>query len=302
MGSISFVPSLTGTYSLLVTDGGGSNVQAGDYLIHYVRVPGANEHGLIGSGAMLNGSITMGDLDTFTFKVAAGANVELSITEQGTTALDPQLTIYDTNGVFVTNSWGYSQATVNFIAALTGTYTALVTDGGGSNMNVGSYGLNYEGGAGNAFCFGDGSGTVCPCGSVSNPGEGCTNSGGITGAVLSATGTASLTQDSFELHVSGVSGNRPGLILRGASQMNGGNGSVVGDGLLCVAGQTARSQVQVTSSGTTVFADFQGSGFGASSYGAGLPTNYQFWYRDPANTCSGSGFNFSNAWTVTWLP
>lgn len=34
----------------------------------------------------------------------------------------------------------------------------------------------------------------------------------------------------------------------------------------------------------------------------GVATNYQYWYRDPGNTCSGAGFNFSNAWTTTWLP
>ena len=88
----------------------------------------------------------------------------------------------------------------------------------------------------------------------------------------------------------------------GESQLNGGSGNIVGDGLLNVGGQTARSQVQVTSSGSTTFTDFQSSSFGASSYGAGVPTNYQFWYRDQANNCSGSGFNFSNAWTVVWLP
>ena len=85
-------------------------------------------------------------------------------------------------------------------------------------------------------------------------------------------------------------------------QVNGGLGNTVGDGLLCTGGQSARSQVQVTSAGSTSFTDFQGLPFGASSYGAGVETNYQLWYRDPANTCSGTGFNFSNGWTVTWLP
>ncbi|MFT7486705.1 MAG: hypothetical protein ACI9F9_002561, partial [Candidatus Paceibacteria bacterium] len=54
--------------------------------------------------------------------------------------------------------------------------------------------------------------------------------------------------------------------------------------------------------GTTTFTDFQGSPFGNSGYGLGFPTNYQFWYRDPGNTCTGSGFNFTNAWTTSWLP
>ena len=117
-----------------------------------------------------------------------------------------------------------------------------------------------------------------------------------------ASGNAVLLSDTFQLGVAGVPGNKPGLILRGAIQINSGLGNPVGEGLLCVGGMTARSQVQVTSAGTTTFTDFQGQPFGQSSYGIGVPTNYQFWYRDTANTCSGSGFNFSNAWTVTWLP
>ncbi len=122
------------------------------------------------------------------------------------------------------------------------------------------------------------------------------------GATLAGSGEASLTNDSFQLDVAGVPGNKPGLIVLGANQLNGGLGNPVGDGLLCVGGQTARSQVQASAAGFTTFADFQGQPFGASSYGPGVPTNYQYWYRDTANTCSGSGFNFSNAWTTTWLP
>lgn len=84
--------------------------------------------------------------------------------------------------------------------------------------------------------------------------------------------------------------------------LNGGLGNPVGDGLLCISGNTARSQVQVTSLGDVNFTHFQGSPFGLSSQGVGAPTNYQFWYRDQSNACSGSGFNFTNAWTVTWRP
>jgi formylglycine-generating enzyme required for sulfatase activity len=155
---------------------------------------------------------------------------------------------------------------------------------------------------GAAYCFGDGTGTPCPCAAFGAPGEGCLNSGVTEGATLTASGNAYTLNDTFQLDVIGVPGSKPGLILRGASQLNGGFGSVVGDGLLCVGGQSARSQVQVTVAGSTSFANFQGSGFGTSNYGIGVPTNYQFWYRDPGNTCSGSGFNFSNAWSAVWQP
>jgi len=153
---------------------------------------------------------------------------------------------------------------------------------------------------GSAYCFGDGTGTACPCGANGNPGEGCANTGGVGGATLTATGSAYINDETLQFHVVGVPGTKPGLILRAANQLNGGLGAPIGDGLLCVFGSMARSDVQETLGGATTFSDFKGSPFGDWSFGAGVPTNYQFWYRDSSNTCSGWGFNLSNAWTVTW--
>ena len=120
--------------------------------------------------------------------------------------------------------------------------------------------------------------------------------------MLTASGNAAISNDTFQIAIGRTPSATPGLLLRGAIQVNGGLGNPVGDGLLCTAGNLARSHVQVTVGGNTTFADFNGLPFGAAAIGLGVPTNYQFWYRDPQNTCSGSGFNFSNAWTVTWLP
>ena len=114
-------------------------------------------------------------------------------------------------------------------------------------------------------------------------------------------GGTSITDDWFSLHVTGAPDGKPGLILRGAQTVNGVAGSPVGDGLLCTTGQTARSQVQIISGGVTTFAEFNGNGFGAESYGAGVPTHYQFWYRNPGGISPcGSGSNFSAGATVVW--
>ncbi|MCA9218822.1 MAG: hypothetical protein KDA71_00765, partial [Planctomycetales bacterium] len=47
---------------------------------------------------------------------------------------------------------------------------------------------------GTAFCFGDGSGSFCPCGNNGNAGEGCANSTGV-GAILFGTGSDSVSAD-----------------------------------------------------------------------------------------------------------
>lgn len=155
---------------------------------------------------------------------------------------------------------------------------------------------------GYAYCFGDGTGAACPCGGLGNLGEGCANSAGLGGASLRGEGHASISADSFLLDVQGVPGSKPGLILRGDNQLANGWGAPVGDGLLCAAGQSARSHVQITSAGSTSFNDVNGAGFGTWTYGVGTRVNYQFWYRDPQNACSGLGFNWTNAWAVTWIP
>jgi plastocyanin len=155
---------------------------------------------------------------------------------------------------------------------------------------------------GAAYCFGDGTGGACPCGANGGAGEGCANTSGSGGASLTASGVPSFSNDSLSFSVAGVPGSKPGLLLKGDNQVNGGLGNPVGDGLICTAGGSKRSHVQVTNaSGATTFSDWSGAGIGTIS-NAGVPTNYQFWYRDNSNPCSGSGFNFSNAWSLTYMP
>ncbi len=154
---------------------------------------------------------------------------------------------------------------------------------------------------GSPFCAGDGSGTLCPCANFGAAGAGCTNSGGL-GATLTGSGGAGIgAADTLAFTISGVAGSKPGLLLRGDNQLNGGLGNPAGAGLICVGGGSQRSQVQVTDAGgNTTFSDWNGAGFGSIA-NAGVPTNFQFWYRDPVGSpCAGTDFNFSNAWTVTY--
>ncbi|MFT7669222.1 MAG: hypothetical protein ACI8X5_001922 [Planctomycetota bacterium] len=186
------------------------------------------------------------------------------------------------------------------------TITATGTDSGGlpgsdfTTITITNRPLPGTSGAGTPYCFGDGSGNDCPCAANGGLEEGCANTGG-TGAVLVASGVPSFSNDSFQLSVSGIPGEKTGLAIKGSSQLLG---NLVGDGLLCTTPQF-RSQV-ITSdiSGNATMPDWRGQPFsmfpGAANMGSA--TFYQWWYRDPANTCSGQGFNFTNAWTVTWLP
>src|SRR5688572_24869937 len=57
---------------------------------------------------------------------------------------------------------------------------------------------------GTAYCFGDSTGTACPCGNAGLPGNGCASSVNAAGAHLTAVGRASLAADTLELRGSGM--------------------------------------------------------------------------------------------------
>ena len=183
-------------------------------------------------------------------------------------------------------------------------FIGRLNDGMGNDLNDAGFStpdaflrIQTVSAAGSAYCFGDGTGAPCPCGALGPPGAGCLNTA-ATGAVLTGSGIGSFSNDTLQFGISGVPGNKPGLILRGDNQVSG----LVGDGILCATGNSQRSHVQVTVAGSTTYTDWNGGPFGSVANAAGTPTNFQFWYRDPMNTCSGSGFNFTNGWTVTYTP
>ena len=151
---------------------------------------------------------------------------------------------------------------------------------------------------GSSFCAGDGSATACPCSNPGSAGQGCRNSSGA-GATLSGVGTASVTGDTVVLSTVGAPAGVSALFFSGTNQLNGGQGFVFGDGLMCAAGQIVRLEVAPTDGGggnqTTIgIAATEGAVAGETRY-------YQTWFRDPSGVC-GNGHGTSNALAVSWVP
>ena len=145
-----------------------------------------------------------------------------------------------------------------------------------------------------AFCFGDGSGTACPCANAGGPTDGCANSS-AAGGLLEASGSANVGADDLQLIGSNLLPSQPALLFVGNVQISSGAGVVFGDGLRCVGGTVVRLGVAVPNV------------FGVASWGPGLSAaggwqpgdsrSFQVWYRDPAGPC-GSAFNLSNGLAV----
>jgi hypothetical protein len=145
---------------------------------------------------------------------------------------------------------------------------------------------------GTPYCFGDGSGGVCGCGNPGGLGEGCANSTG-GGATLLATGSPVVELDTLEFEARGMIPNQPALLFVGENAVNGGDGTLFGDGLRCAGGAVVRLGVRTPDAG------------GGASWGPGLAAAggwqpgdvryFQVWYRDPSPSgpC-GSGFNLSH--------
>jgi hypothetical protein len=156
-----------------------------------------------------------------------------------------------------------------------------------------------------AFCSGDGAGTPCPCGNAGASGHGCANSSDASGALLSAQGQASVSNDTFVLVGSHMPLTTSALYYQGTTQINGGNGVVFGDGLRCIGGAQIRLGTRVNVNGVSSY----GGPVGTTpiSIRGGVPAaggtyHYGCRYRNSASFCTVEVFNYSNALRVTWTP
>jgi hypothetical protein len=178
-----------------------------------------------------------------------------------------------------------------------GSFQVTITGPAGSHMQLGAAPTVPI-----AFCFGDGSGTACPCGNSGAADSGCPNSANAAGAKLEASGSASIAGDTLVLTGTGMP-NGTALYFQGRMPINGGTGALFGDGLRCVGSVVVRMGTKTNSGGSSsypVSGDTPISVKGADA--AGQIRYYQCWYRDSTPFCTTSTFNLTNALQVTWTP
>jgi hypothetical protein len=154
---------------------------------------------------------------------------------------------------------------------------------------------------GTPYCFGDGSGTACPCGNAGATGNGCASSLFASGANLAATGTASISADTLVLNGSSMP-NSSALYFQGTLRVNAGAGAAFGDGLRCAGGSIIRLGTKMNAANQSsypVAGDPPISVRGAIP-SAGTVRTYQVWYRNAAAFCQPETFNLANAVEITW--
>lgn len=230
---------------------------------------------------------TNGDSDCFVRNRQSNSTVRVSVADSGAEA----------------DFWtdGGSLSADGRSAAFTSLATNLVPQDTNNKIDVFVHRAGTQ--AFPAFCFGDGSGSACPCGNAGASGNGCANSVNGSGANLAASGLASTTVDSLVLHGSGMP-NGSALYFQGTERIGGGAGSPFGDGLRCAGGTLRRLGVAVNVGGASTHPRSDDPSISiAGSTVAGDVRTYQCWYRNAEPTyCTPQTFNWTNAVEATWLP
>ncbi|MBL8862324.1 MAG: PQQ-binding-like beta-propeller repeat protein [Planctomycetes bacterium] len=189
--------------------------------------------------------------------------------------------------------WSVAVTNVNIGAPAIGRDGTLVVAGVGTNVRAYRTTPSFQ----SAFCFGDGSGTACPCGNSGASGRGCANSVSASGALLAASGGASLSNDTLILAGAGMP-NSSALYFQGTTQV----AAPFGDGLRCAGGTVIRLGTRSNAGGASSYplageAPVSVRGFVPS---AGSQRTYQVWYRNAADFCTPSTFNLSNGLAIAW--
>lgn len=157
-----------------------------------------------------------------------------------------------------------------------------------------------SGGTWDSHCYGDGSGTACPCGNSGAAAHGCANSVFATGALLEVSGVLSTWLDSAKLDASNLKPGQPCMFFQGTTALSG---AVFGEGLRCVGGTVTRLAIKTASPSGS--ASFPAAGDPTLSLAGGIPldgalSTYQVWYRDSAVFCNGSDYNLTNGVSTLW--
>jgi hypothetical protein len=152
------------------------------------------------------------------------------------------------------------------------------------------------------YCFGDGSGTTCPCGNAGAIGNGCASSVSPVGGHLAAAGGASIANDTLSLNGSGMP-NSSALYFQGTTQFGPtGAGLPFGDGLRCVGGSIIRLGTKINVAGASSYPSGSASISVKGNDAAANVRSYQCWYRNAAAFCNPETYNMTNGVTLTWSP
>lgn len=137
--------TLPGTYTVQVKSADGG--RPGTYNLTYVKLPGTHtlpaDEGVLVNGASKTGTITVADIDLYTFQAAPGSAVTLNLSRTSLLYY-PEVDIFAPNGALVYDGPAAGAASYDLLLnsfTQTGTYTVMVKDSKGGE--TGDYNMTF---------------------------------------------------------------------------------------------------------------------------------------------------------------
>ena len=150
VGAITRALVVTGTYTVIVTDGSpGDDDQTGSYNLYFAKAPGANDDGVLPNGGVVSDAIDLGDIDSYTFDASAGETVYIRVADTETTefipsGFTPGIVLLDPSGAVLSSNSGALVGAISRSLVVGGTYTVIVIDSSpGDDDQSGSYDLYF---------------------------------------------------------------------------------------------------------------------------------------------------------------
>lgn len=138
----------TGTYTVLVSTADVGNDATGDYNLTMANGPGAitispgDQGGPMTNGSRHSGTLTVGDLDAWTFVATQGDYLHLAVGEvTGSADYAPYIRLVSPNGTVLASAWNAGAAQIAVNAPLTGTYLVITTTADVGNDATGDYAI-----------------------------------------------------------------------------------------------------------------------------------------------------------------
>lgn len=241
-----------------------------------------------------------GSYEVYTYAWAPDSDLAFSnVSVAGTTSTNPQICGGPWPGV---QTLGITY-TRHSVVVTTGTISITIASRAFGPGTVNGFQLDQLPPATTAFCFGDGTGTQCPCPAQNGaPGNGCRHSQSASGANLTSTGSNDVSANNLTLTASLMPVGTFVIFRQGTVTLGDGLGvlSPDTDGLDCIGGMLVRIGRFMTVGGTASVTNIVGAG--------GIPPeggtrHYQAIYRNAnAAWCSRATLNGTNALTAVWVP
>ena len=139
----------TGTYTVIVTAGhaNGLTDTTGSYVLHFAQMAGANELGMLAENDSRSGTISIGDIDSYTFILSEPGSISLTVTDQSNSDFFPSIQLYSPDGTLLKSDGGYTSAGFsNYSLNDLGEYTIVITAGHANGLTdtSGAYKLDVS--------------------------------------------------------------------------------------------------------------------------------------------------------------